>query len=268
MSNSLRPEAENNPIRDLGQIGSLLTVEAESTEAREAIDPLLPDQRKNIEEVIGQFSTVAGYTSWSNAQLLEYIGAENPKVFTPSEVTDDQLDNCQRFIGLLTEVCDRKATGELRRGAVMMLGKFALHIDRPARVIDELLDTRDYSEQGKLDGNDISPREYIMLGEEHTAARVARVNAGVPNRGDMVFSESPFADLPFGHLADTRLQIYLEDRVDLFGEDVFKLVHNHIGACDVCTKNTQYIYDHRIAAPSPDRPDFAEKAQKLIDEMS
>jgi len=89
--------------------------------------------------------------------------------------------------------------------------------------------------EAAFDADDFSATDYLQLGEIGSALDAVRRRLTDGPASGAPASLNPYAAAPTVHLSAPRIQLYLDGRRDLIGQErVFDRLDAHVAGCDAC----------------------------------
>ena len=219
--NAFPSDEQDGLERPDGERVAVLDPIEELAEIRTAIVNPTREQQKRMSGLLNLVEQLEALTEWTRGELLDNIGCDNRD---PHELAEDpaKVRRCTDFLALILEAAQRVETVRARRSVIRGCARLSKATRRDAEGLREV-----------LEAGDVSPFDYIELGELSAALRTARVAAGVEQPGS-ASGPSPYDNAAVVHLSVPRVDLYVRGERDALGEQTFDHMAKHIAHCHVC----------------------------------
>jgi hypothetical protein len=219
--NAFPSDEQDGPERPGGEGLAVLDPIEELAEFRTVIVNPTREQQERLSGLLDLAERLEALTAWTREELLDNIGCDNRD---PQELAEDpaKVRRCTDFLALILEAAQRVETVRARRSVIRGCARLSKATRRDVKGLREV-----------LEAGDVSPFDYIELGELSAALRTARVTAGVEQPGS-ASGPSPYDDIAVVHLSVPRVDLYVRGERDVLGERTFEHMTEHIARCHAC----------------------------------
>ncbi|MCW3002465.1 MAG: hypothetical protein JWQ20_1763 [Conexibacter sp.] len=187
---------------------------------------LVPESAAVARNALATFTRLMQITEWPADVLMVELSCRTSTVQALMTASLQELERCDRFLGLVEVVAGKVDTTPDRRGVVIDLSDTLRAANTEVEVLAKALVS------GASD--ELTPEQYVELGELDEATRLLRVHLHVERHGDLLARENPYASGPPVHLSPARLKALLDDRIDDLGSNVAAAMRNHLASCPAC----------------------------------